>query len=187
MTAVGLKFPTDMTYETWERTGVQISRIVDSSAWCLGDWLICGQSNYSDRYQQAIAMAGLDYQTLRNYAWVARKIDFARRRPALSFQHHAEVAPLTPDEQDHWLEQAENKKWSRNKLREMIRQRRRLGHARDLPEQAVLPRVAVETERIARWRDAAEGSQHSLADWVILTLDEAASRALEGDEIRAAG
>ena len=96
-------------------------RIADSSAWCLGDWLIYGQHLYADRYRHAVAMAGLDYQTLRNYAWIARKFEPARRRAGLAFQHHVEVAALPPQVQDHWLDLAENFRWSRNELRKQIR------------------------------------------------------------------
>jgi len=42
-----------------------------SSAWCLGDGLIAGQAAYGSRNRDAIGRTGLDYQTLRNYAWVA--------------------------------------------------------------------------------------------------------------------
>ncbi|MDT7726213.1 MAG: hypothetical protein QOI21_2789 [Actinomycetota bacterium] len=56
---VGLRFPPSLTYNSWERAGAQLSRILDSSAWCLGDWLVCGQENYADRYIRAIDAAGL--------------------------------------------------------------------------------------------------------------------------------
>lgn len=32
-----------------------------------------GQAAYTGRYRDAIEQASLDYQTLRNYAWVARR------------------------------------------------------------------------------------------------------------------
>ena len=43
----------------------------------------------------------LDYQTLRNYAWVARRFAMSRRRDTLSFGHHAEVPALPEPEQGY--------------------------------------------------------------------------------------
>ncbi len=51
-----------------------------------------GERRFGTRYRSAIEATDLDYQTLRNYAWVARNVDAGRRREELSFQHHAEVA-----------------------------------------------------------------------------------------------
>src|SRR2546421_9862203 len=61
-TRVGLRFPRSLTFENWQRAGEKIARIVDSSAWCLGDWLIYGELRCAERYRQAIEAVGLDYQ-----------------------------------------------------------------------------------------------------------------------------
>ncbi len=42
-TQVGLKIPTSLTYDRWEKAEQHIFQIADSSAWCLGDWLVYGQ------------------------------------------------------------------------------------------------------------------------------------------------
>ncbi|MFC7100812.1 LmbU family transcriptional regulator [Nonomuraea rubra] len=89
-----LTLPKKMSIEAWKKVGQQIWRISDSSTWWLGDWLVYGQRRFPDRYQRAIEETSLDYQTLRNYAWVARKFSPGRRRASLSLQHHAEVAAL---------------------------------------------------------------------------------------------
>ena len=73
VTRVGLQMPADLPYEDWENAGGKLARISDTSAWCLGDWIVHGQERFRDRYRCAVKNAGLDYQTLRNYAWVARK------------------------------------------------------------------------------------------------------------------
>jgi hypothetical protein len=173
-TKVGLRFPADVSFDSWQRAGVQISRVVDSFAWCLGDWLVYGQRRYTDRYKQAVDAIGLDYQTLRNYASVARRVDLARRRPALSFQHHAEVAALSDAEQDSWLHRAEQGGWSRNQLRQHLRLARRGGSQ----ETTVLPKLVVNNERIARWRLAASRSSSQFDQWVLTALDEAATQEL---------
>ncbi|MFD1152718.1 LmbU family transcriptional regulator, partial [Saccharothrix hoggarensis] len=120
-TPVGLAFPRDVTFESWEQAGQRLSRIASSSAWYLGDWLVYGQDRYTGRYRRAVEAVGLDYQTLRNYAWISRKFEPSRRRSGLPFQHHAEVAALPPEEQDRWLDRAEREGWSRTALRRALR------------------------------------------------------------------
>jgi hypothetical protein len=172
-TRVGLRFPENLTYDSWEHAGHQISRVVNSSTWCLGDWLVYGQERYADRYRQAVAAAGLDYQTLRNYAWVARRFELSRRHLGLSLQHHAEVASLPDDEQDRWLEQAATLGWSRNQLRRAVRDHRH-GETSIEQRKAVLPRVKVPRQTVERWQRAAEQAHVDLHRWVVETLDRAA-------------
>jgi hypothetical protein len=173
---VGLLLPDDLSYAGWERAGRQLSRIVDFSAWCLGDWLVYGQLRYADRYHRAVAAAGLDYQTLRNYAWVTRRFELPRRRADLSFQHHAEVASLPRDEQDRWLDRAATLRWSRNELRRAVRQRGQLNPA-ETRKRASLPRVQVSEQTVERWQKAAEEARTELRQWVVETLNAAAAGA----------
>lgn len=118
----GMIFPENLPERSWERIGSNLRELVNSSAWWLADWLIYGETTYGwRRYKEAIERTGLDYQTLRNYAWVARRFEHHRRRDSLSFAHHAEVTRLSPPEQDYWLRKAEQQKWSRNELRRAVR------------------------------------------------------------------
>ncbi|RLK25450.1 hypothetical protein DER29_3457 [Micromonospora sp. M71_S20] len=176
-TRVGLRFPSGITFEQWAEAGPKLSGLVDSFAWCLGDWLVYGQDKYEGRYAKTVERIGLDYQTLRNYAWVARKFESARRRENLSFQHHAEVASLPPAEQDVWLDRAEERGWSRNQLRRHVQQARGRGTSSQ-PTGSALPRVQVEEARLECWRLAAEHASSDLASWIVTTLDQAAERAL---------
>ncbi|WP_243866222.1 LmbU family transcriptional regulator [Actinophytocola oryzae] len=177
---LGLHIPPSLTYNGWERAGVQLSRILDSSAWCLGDWLVCGQQHYADRYVRAVDAAGLDYQTLRNYAWVARRFQLERRREQLSFQHHAEVASLDTEEQDRWLDRAEKGRWSRNELRRWLRGAR-LDKKVAADPTSLIPRVAVAPERVERWRAAAQRANAHLENWMVLILDRAAEDILRAE------
>ncbi|MEU9443457.1 LmbU family transcriptional regulator [Streptomyces sp. NPDC048304] len=118
----GMIFPQNLPERSWEQIGSNLRELVNSSAWWLADWLIYGEATYGwRRYKEAIERTGLDYQTLRNYAWVARRFEHHRRRDSLSFAHHAEVTRLSPPEQDYWLRKAEQQKWSRNELRRAVR------------------------------------------------------------------
>ncbi|MFH8881643.1 LmbU family transcriptional regulator [Streptomyces californicus] len=176
-TRVGLRIPAGLEYEVWERAGQRIARVADSSAWCLGDWIIYGETRYTDRYRRAVKAAGLDYQTIRNYAWVARRFDHGRRRSALSFQHHAEVAAMEPEQQDYWLDQAKRFGWSRNELRRNIRAARQ-GKAGPAAVPETLPRIKASPERLQRWRLAAERSGSTLEEWIAARLDAAATTML---------
>lgn len=188
VTRVGLDLPGIVDFATWERAGVKIARIADSSAWCLGDWLIYGQDRFPDRYRRAISAAGLDYQTLRNYAWVARKFELGRRRVQLSFQHHAEVAALSQEDQDRWLGVAEEQGWSRNELRANIRMAR---HGSASAAAIPLPILRPPAERLDRWREAAALQSQDLEDWIMATLDASASHVLSArgalEQVQVAG
>ncbi|MGW9428153.1 LmbU family transcriptional regulator [Streptomyces decoyicus] len=177
-TGVGLEIPAALSFDDWERAGRQLARLVDSSCWWLGDWLVYGKAHYVDRYQRGICAAGLQYQTLRNYAWVSRRFDLARRRAKLSFQHHAEVASLPQGEQDVWLERAEHEMWSTKQLRNAIRDERADIAPPKVKKAVAVRRLEVPDNRVQRWRQAAEQSGIDLENWVMATLDREAGEAL---------
>lgn len=161
--------------DDWQRLGDQIHTIAESSTWWLGDWLVYGQTEYPDRYKQVIARTALDYQTLRNYAWVVRRFPPAARHAGLSFQHHAEAAGLPEDEREIWLARAEEHGWSRNELRTRIRARCRDDAAEGVQQVRV---NLVESQR-QLWSEAAGRCEQDLLSWMVSTLDSAAATALD--------
>nr|BAF98638.1 lmbU and cloE-like protein [Streptomyces argenteolus] len=168
-----LSLPTVMTLESWKDIGREIALISDASTWWLGDWVVYGQDRYPDRYRKAIEETSLDYQTLRNYAWVARKFPVSRRREKLSLQHHAEVAALQEDEQDVWLNRAESKGWSRSELRRNLRAIRADREETTSPSILKLS-INLDADQRRRWERAADRSNRSLDAWITETLDDAA-------------
>jgi hypothetical protein len=177
-TTKGLRLASGLPFTTWRRLGEQISVIQNASAWWIGDWLSYGERRYGAGYREAMSIFGLEYQTLRNYAWVATKFPLYRRRDGLSFQHHAEVASLTEGQQELWLHQAATSKWSRNELRRHLRVSRQVQRKAAAVEPVVL-RVRVSAERECRWRAAAEEQGADLEHWITLELDRAAEIALQ--------
>ncbi|MEZ0113829.1 hypothetical protein ABH920_007863 [Catenulispora sp. EB89] len=175
-----LHLPPGLAWSEWRRLGRQIFVIADSSAWWLGDWLIYGQNCYPNRYKRAVAETSLDYQTLRNYAWVARKVPVERRREGLGFQHHAEVAGLSAGEQDEWLSRAEEQSWTRNELRRRIRAAQRKDA---YAQESAVVQMYVAAERQGRWQAAADSAQMDLLEWIVRTLDGIAE-ANPGSEAR---
>jgi hypothetical protein len=176
-TKVALQLPSGMAYEQWEHVGRQLAGVLTSSSWWLGDWLFYGKSHYSDRYERGIHMAGLKYQTLRNYAWVAGRFPPARRRATLSFQHHAEIASMSADQQEQWLQRAQQNEWTLRQLRCALRDARD-GGANSTADCAGVRRLAVPSERYRRWNEAAAQSGTEVDQWIMATLDNAARQIL---------
>ncbi|MFF3210157.1 LmbU family transcriptional regulator, partial [Streptomyces sp. NPDC002886] len=169
----------DFSLAEWKRFGKHLYLIADSSSWWLGDWIIFGQAMYPGRYRQAMEETGLDYKTLRNYAWIARRFPAAERHPKVSFQHHAEVASLEPPKRAMWLERAAQEGWSRNTLRQHLRQAALAGPSDAADEREgkqVQLQVRTTAERETLWAGAAERDGRDLAEWIISSLDRAAKR-----------
>jgi len=175
MRRTSLHIRANLPVEEWKRIGLRIGAISESSVWWLGDWLVYGQRTYPDRYQRAIKETELDYQTLRNYAWVAGRFQAGRRRHTLSFQHHAEVAALPPPDQDKWLDKAERLKWSRNQLRNNLREAR-ASEAGTSRASAVRVSVNIPQEQAQAWQEAAKRAQQELPQWIASVLTEEAQR-----------
>jgi hypothetical protein len=159
----------DLPLDDWKVVGERISTISESSSWWIGDWLLFGRAKFPDRYRQAIQETWLDYQTLRNYAWVAGKYSVSRRRDTLSFQHHLEAAALTPEQQDVWLDRAEKFGWSRNELRSKLKAQ--LNASRSAARVEVTVRLNVSAERKQRWQAAAERAGVDIDCWIAAALD----------------
>jgi hypothetical protein len=176
---VGLELSASMSFDEWAGVGYRIARIHSGTAWALGDWLLFGEQRFGERYRSALEATGLGYQTLRNYAWVARCFAPSRRRELLSFQHHAEVASLPAVEQDLWLHRAEAQGWSRNELRRRV-SARRIALRTQAPRPATVVRVEIPSTCARRWREAAAADKQELLEWLRKVADAAAEASLAG-------
>jgi hypothetical protein len=166
-----------LSFDAWAGVGTRLGRISNASSWWLGDWLLYGERTYGKRYTEALAVTQLDYQTLRNYAWVSRRFEPSRRRERVSFQHHAELAALPEADQDLWLQRCQRLGWSRNELR---RQMRVAGRPETFGRHdAHTVRVPVTTDRERLWRQAAAAADQDLEDWIAAAADEAANAVLQ--------
>lgn len=180
---VGLRLPPDLKLADWHHIGHQILLIADSSAWWIGDWLVFGQDNYPERYRHAVQETSLDYQTLKNYAWVARRFPLPSRRSALSFQHHVEVAAVPVPERDVWLDRAQHLGWSRNELRRQLRlTKARSEEGESCPGAEV--KLSLTSSRLDEWESAASAMGRPLIEWIVMVGDNAASAMLESGERR---
>lgn len=191
----GLQLPNKLPFDKWLNIGRQLSDICTSSAWCLGDWLVYGEDAYAGRYRDAIEQTSLDYQTLRNYAWVVKRFSLPRRRDMLSFGHHAEVAALPEPEQDFWLRKAEELHWSVKQLRREVRtsltersaggdRQHEVAPGRGQPERPMASlEIHIAPEKLELCQAAAERSGLSMDAWAALTLEKAAHSALGGSDL----
>jgi hypothetical protein len=113
----------------WAAYGRRLGIVGRGAGWWIGDWLRYGTERFGERYVRPSRITGYTPQTLMNMVYVASRFEPERRRAALSWSHHAEVASLPPAEQDRWLERAESAKLSVPCLREAIRGERRAQRA----------------------------------------------------------
>ncbi|NMO53346.1 DUF1016 domain-containing protein [Actinoplanes sp. TBRC 11911] len=171
----GIVFSEPVTLAAWERIGQRLRGVSDSSSWWLGDWLVFGETAYTGRYKEAVERTGLVYQTLRNYAWVARRFEHSRRQYRLSFAHYSEVARLEQPEQDYWLRRAEEHGWSRNQLRREIRASLAERHREAEPKTTGRTAIQIELppEELDGCARVAEYYGLSLSEWAGAVLQQA--------------
>ena len=118
----GLRAVGEPSFDEWLQCGEFINRAKDSVHFWIGDWLNFGEFKWGEKYLEAVKASGYDIGTLRNDKWVADKVDLSRRRDTLSFDHHATVADLEPEEQDKLLSDAEAKKLNSKAFRSYVQQ-----------------------------------------------------------------
>jgi hypothetical protein len=172
--STGLRLPEKLGLDSWCRIGKQISLIINASACWLGDWLIYGQASFPDRYRQAMTGTTLDYQTLRNYAYVARRFPQPRRRTDLSFQHHAGVTTLGDPDQEIWLSRAETLKWPVHEFRKQLRAAKVKVSASAEPDEVSLT-LSISPDQYQRWSAAAGEARQELLEWTAKVLDRASA------------
>ena len=165
-----------LPFDVWRALGARVGSHSSASSWWLGDWLAFGRMKYGRRYREALDVTGLDYQTLRNYAVVARRFEPLRRRKQLTFHHHAEVCALPQAEQEHWLDLAGQHCWSKRELRRQIRGSRTSSTPAAARRSVML---VLEPEREQLWDEAARRAAIDLEAWIVSSLDAAARSALE--------
>jgi len=106
------------TFHDWQQCGLFIQEAEKSVQFWIGDWLNYGQKAWGKKYEEALEKTGLDYQTLRDYKWVASHVPLSLRHDKLSFHHHREVASLDTEKQVYLLEKAATQGWPLLKLKQ---------------------------------------------------------------------
>ena len=126
---VGLEFVGTVSEEEYEIFGQTLLQIDTAYQWIVGDYLAYGVENNYGMAKDFAEKLDRSEGTINNWTSISRLVTFSRRRENLSFKHHVEVAPFSPEQQDYWLSLAENgnskegdehKIWSVKRLREEI-------------------------------------------------------------------
>ncbi len=117
---VSLRVNAPLTFERWSEIGETLFHMLDGVQWWLGDWWSYGERHYGEHAPQALPL-GYALHTVQNAAWVASRIDPARRVPGLKFSHHSEVAALEPAVQDALLAKAAAEQMTVREIREEVR------------------------------------------------------------------
>ena len=122
MTPMGLRLPPGLPRKEWVRIGHILRAMEKGVQWWVGDWLAYGENSYGE---EAFAELGRSDKTLANWASVARQIHPSRRVEGVRFSHHAEVAPLPPEEQSEVLREVKEGNLTVGQTRERREQKQR--------------------------------------------------------------
>jgi hypothetical protein len=110
----------ELTIEDLESIAVFLGRLHDGSKWWTADLLLEAEVRFGEDAHQIVAATGRSERTVLNWVWVASRVARSRRREELSFTHHSVVAPLDPQAQREWLQQAVDRRMSSRDLRDAI-------------------------------------------------------------------
>lgn len=151
--SVSLAIPEHLTFEQWMGIGSGMKAVEKSIMFWIGDWLLYGENHFGEKWTQVLEATEYSYKTIQNALWVAKRIDPQIRREDVSYAHHAEIAALSVESQEHWLKVCAEERLTREGLRERLRAERKettgvSAHKRSLPKE--------KTQRDQALRDDAE-------------------------------
>lgn len=92
--SIGVKIAEETPLEEVLRIMDWATAMNDHIGFMIGDIINFGETKWGAKYHQALKQTGRAKSTLVAYASVARRIPAARRKAALSFSHHREIAKL---------------------------------------------------------------------------------------------
>ncbi len=127
LTPTGAEFAPDLTLDEWSAIGPPLLLAARASLWWVGDWIRYAERRqdrpeWGKKYLAAVELTGLAPNTLANAVWVSGEIETSRRRENLSWSHHRAVAPLDIDAQEAVLTAAAAHQWTRNDIRNAVKQ-----------------------------------------------------------------
>lgn len=119
---VGLVVSGEITFNAWESIGLSLGEYSRAVAWAMGDWLNFGETRWGEMYAQALDTTGLSLGRLRNLKYLASAVPYDNRVAGLSLSHHEAVAPYSIDQQKRLLLLAVEHGFTRDELREVIKE-----------------------------------------------------------------
>ena len=120
LSKTNLVFKRDITEVEWMDVFKSLKMVEGCVQFWIGDCLAYRQQRWG-MYEDIIEETGYNERTLRLAKNTSEMVESGRRLPDLTFSHHVEVASLTPDKQELFLNKAVEEKLSVRDLREEIR------------------------------------------------------------------
>ena len=119
--STGLDIKQGLPIDDWLELGNTLKKVESGIQWWIGDWINYGEKNYGEMYTQALESTDYTAGTLRNMAYVARKVELSRRHDNVSFVKHQEVANLEPEQQEEVLSNIEENSLTNRETRQLVK------------------------------------------------------------------
>jgi DNA modification methylase len=146
--------------QEWESQLINLGTIERHVQFFIGDKILEGEGKgYIQRgiYDRVAELTGIEKQTLKTYVYVCNAIKRFRRLNELPYSHHHEVAKLSPEQQEYFLREAVEQRWSVSALREAIKAKEidEAQAERDAERKAKAPSIYNEdcTQFLTRYED----------------------------------
>jgi len=119
---MSIKYEQDPTIHEWmwdfQRSVVDIW---DIRMWRLGYMLLEGERRFGEDAACVLDPDQFHEVTYRKARYICSRFPPERVRHGLSFSHHEAVAKFDTEEQDMWLDRATENNWTRDELRQQLR------------------------------------------------------------------
>lgn len=116
LTRVGIENVNDLSRDQWDHLLRLLASASESMNWWVGDLFASGEKKGYGKATELAPIYGYEPPTVYNCTWVAGAVEISLRREVLSFGHHKLVASKLPEEQQYWLQRAEDEGLSVHKL-----------------------------------------------------------------------
>jgi N6-adenosine-specific RNA methylase IME4 len=133
LSKTNLSFKRDVSKDEWMDVFKALKQVEGCVQFWIGDCLAYRQHKWGEMYDDIAEELGYETKALRNIKYVADNIDLSLRKDNLSFSHHTEVASLTPEKQELFLNKAVEENLSVRELRSEIRKADVEFKAKELP------------------------------------------------------
>ena len=116
------------TFDQAQEITNSLDAMTRNMQWWVGDWLNYCESLFPETWTQLLPDVGRANKSIMNWKYVADRVSKNGRYENLSFSHHAVVAKMESERQEHWLQMASEGGWTEKRLRDEIK-----GEAGDKP------------------------------------------------------
>jgi len=128
-----LTFKRDVSKDEWMDVFKALKQVEGCVQFWIGDCLAYRQQKWG-MYDDIAEETGMEGNTLRQYKQVSEQVKSDTRVSDLSWTHHREVASLTPEKQELFLNRAIEEKLSVRELHNEIRKNGKIYESKELPD-----------------------------------------------------